>query len=176
MTPRTRHGGFQRQSRKTTDWGLGPANTGTLLTASGKTLWNVGTSPSQNFTVIRTRGNVSVYQFEGIAALDGFAGAHGIYMMTEDAFAVGVTAALGPQGDANSDMWLWHSFFDVQTISTSETDGVNAVAVVSRITIDSKAMRKDFDPERVMVGVTEVTETGGAQAKLTAQTRQLFKS
>jgi len=110
------------------------------------------------------------------APADGFDFAHGIYMMTEDAFAIGVTAALDPQSDANSDMWLWHSFGSIRSITATIADGVNAFSCVSHITIDSKAMRKDFDPERVMVGVTGVAEIGTATATLSAQVRQLFKT
>ncbi len=107
---------------------------------------------------------------------DGFRGASGIYLMTEDAFTVGVTAFLDPLLDANSDMWLWHSFFDVRAITATITDGVNAVGAVVTQEIDSKAMRKGFDPERVMVGVTGVIETGVASMQVFADTRQLFLS
>ena len=110
------------------------------------------------------------------AAGDGFFGATGIYMMTEDAFAIGGTAALDPIDDANSDMWIWHSFWDVRAITTTISDGVNAVAASQRIVIDSKAMRKGFDPERVMVMITQVIESGTATAEMNAETRQLFKT
>ncbi len=173
----TRRGGFQaRGPRRIVDWGLGPQATEEAISATGKTLWTVGTTPSQNLTVIRTRGLVSIYLLTATGVGDGFAGAHGIYMMTEDAFNVGVTAALDPLTDANSDMWLWHSFFDIDSGSTTFSDGVNAVRSTSRITIDSKAMRKNFGPERVMVGVTGVNERGAATAELHADCRQLFKT
>ena len=106
---------------------------------------------------------------------DGFRGAVGIYMMTTAAFAIGPTAALGPLTEANSDMWLWHSFFDLRIITATIADGVNAVAANHRIEIDSKAMRKDFDPERVLVGVTEVVEVGTATMENHAEVRVLVK-
>ncbi len=96
-------------------------------------------------------------------------------MMTEDAFAVGATAALDPLTDANSDMWIWHSFFNVVAVSATIADGGNAVSGSVRQEIDSKAMRKGFDPERVMVGVTEVVEAGAASLQVVADTRQLLK-
>ncbi len=164
------------RSARIKDWGLGPSILGGSLSSTGKLLWATGTAPSQNLTVIRTRGLVQVVLTASDIAAGGFAGAHGIYMMTEDAFAVGVTAALDPLTDANSDMWLWHSFFDVRSITATIADGVNAFGVVSRIEIDSKAMRKGFDPERVMVGVTGVNEFGVAVAQITADCRQLFLS
>ncbi len=172
----TRRSVFQpRSPRRIVDWGLGPANSVTI-TSPGKQLWTTGTSPSQNLTVIRTRGMIEYALITANAAGSGFVGASGIYMMTEDAFAVGVTAALDPLLDSNSDMWLWHSFFQTHAITSTIADGVNAVAAYHRVEIDSKAMRKNFDPERVMVGVTGVLETGTASLNIHADSRQLFKT
>ena len=169
--------GFQARSpRRIVDWGLGPAAVTQNASATGKVLWSLGTSPQQNLTVVRTRGHVTVMLQIAGGVGEGFSGAHGIYMMTEDAFAVGATAALDPQGDSNSDMWLWHSFFDVRLITATLADAVNAPSLYSRIEIDSKAMRKNFDPERVMVGVTGLQESGTCQVEINADTRQLFKS
>ena len=123
---------------------------------------------------MRTRGLANVTLQTTAAIGDGFRGAHGIYMMTSSAFAVGVTAAIGPLTEMNSDMWIWHSFFDVRSITATIGDGVNAQSCYSNVIIDSKAMRKSFDPERVMVGVTEVVENGAATAELNADSRQLF--
>ena len=176
MTRSTQRGGFQRQSRRISDWGVGPNAQEVQVTAPGKTLWSSGTTPSANLTVVRTRGIFSIHMASAAAAGQGFFGAVGIYMMTEDAFNVGVTAALDPLADANSDMWLWHSFFDVRLLTATVSDGVNAVAAIQRIVIDSKAMRKNFDPERVMVGVVGVDETGTAVAEYNADCRQLFKT
>ncbi len=174
MARNFQRGGSRAPSRRIRDWGVGPSSQNQAISATGKTLWTTGTTSSQNLTVIRTRGLVSIY-LQTVAAIgDGFRGAHGIYMMTEDAFAVGVTAALDPESDSNSDMWLWHSFFDIRAVTATIGDGVNAVGAVHRIEIDSKAMRKGFDPERVMVGVTGVSESGAATAELQANCRQLF--
>ena len=167
---------FARAPRRTTDWGTGPGTLVQAITTSGKTLWNVGTSPVQNFTVIRTRGLVSTYLTVAGGIGEGFEGAHGIYMMTEDAFAVGVTAASDPLADADSDNWLWYSYFNQHAITATISDGVNALACVQRIVIDSKAMRKDFDPEMVMVGVTGVIEIGTSTLQVHARSRQLLKS
>ena len=174
----TRRSGFQPRSRSSRikDWGIGPQSVGGTLAADGKQLWSGGTTPGQNLTVIRTRGWVSYYLTTASVVGAGFRGASGIYMMTEDAFAIGVTAALDPILDANSDMWLWHSFFDVRAITATIADGVNAQACVMRQEIDSKVMRKGFDPERVMVGVTGALESASAVIEIQAETRQLFLS
>ena len=176
MTPRTRRGGFPPRSRRTTDWGIGPEAVAVAFSATGKVLWSSGTTPAQNLTLVRTRGLFTINLFSVGAIGDGFAGAVGIYMMTEDAFAVGVTAALDPMTDSNSDMWLWHSFFQIHAITATIGDGVNAGSAHQRIVIDSKAMRKDFDPERVMVGVCGFIENGTASGEFNADCRQFFKT
>ncbi len=171
-------GGFRSQSRgprRVVDWGLGPAAEPEIFTATGTQLWSLGTTPSQKLTVVRTRGWINYYLTATAAILDGFAGASGIYLMTEDAFLVGDAAAVDPLTDANSDVWLWHSFFDIRSITATIGDGVNSTAIVVRQEIDSKAMRKNFDPEMVMVGVTEVVEQGTATLTVRAEVRQLLK-
>ena len=164
-----------RGARRTTDWGLGPESIDGASTASSTNLWSGGTTPSANLTLVRTRGWIHYFITSATATGDGFFGASGIYMMTENAFSIGATAALDPLTDANSDMWIWHSFFDVRAVTGTFSDGVNAGVCHVRQEIDSKAMRKDFDPERVMVGVTQVVEAGASGIEFHAQTRQLFK-
>ena len=176
MSRNTRRGAFPARSQRIRDWGVGPQEAGAVISADGKLLWSAGTAPIQNLMVIRTRGWISYYLLTTDAAGGGFRGASGIYLMTEDAFAVGATAVLDPLIDSNSDMWLWHSFFDVRSITATIADGVNAGAVLVRQEIDSKAMRKGFDPERVMVGVTGVIEGGTSTVRVQADTRQLFLS
>ena len=171
-----RRGGFRPRSRIMTDWGIGPQAQNLGHSSTAIALWSSGTTPAQNLTLLRTRGFVSYILTSAAAVGDGFLGASGIYMMTEDAFAIGATAALNPLSDANSDMWIWHSFFDVRAITATLADGVNAGSAVYKQVIDSKAMRKDFDPERVMVGVTGVIESGTAVMEVNADTRQLFRT
>ena len=177
MTTRRSGGRYQtRGVRRTTDWGVGPQEaSNTAIITSSTILWSGGTSPAGNFTLVRTRGWVNYYLLAVSAQFDGFQIASGIYMMTEDAFNVGVTACLDPIDDANSDMWIWHSFADLRGVDATFANGVNASAVVVRQEIDSKAMRKEFDPERRMVGVTQVIERGTSSMIVFADTRQLFK-
>ncbi len=171
-----RRGAFRaRGSRRISDWGVGPLARDLIIATTGTFLWTLGTTPSQNLTVVRTRGLVAVRLIGADAAGSGFFGAHGICMVNEDAFAAGAAAVPDPMTDANSDLWIWHSFFDVRQVTATIADGVNAVGNNSVIVIDSKAMRKDFDPEMVMVGVTEVIESTNATMEVTADCRQLFK-
>ena len=171
-----RGGSHARGPRRVVDWGLGPCNQNDSITSTGKHLWTQGISPSQNLTLIRTRGFVQVVLLSVGAAGDGFLGAHGICMVTEDAFAAGQASIPDPFSDSNSDIWLWHSIFDVRAITATIADGVNAYSCVSKIEVDSKAMRKNFDPEMVIVGITGVQESGTATAEINADTRMLFKT
>ena len=146
-----RRSAFPARSRRLTDWGFGPQEVDGNFTSTVVQIWSQGVTPIQNFTIMRTRGWWHGYLTAATVVGDGFRGAVGIYMMTTVAFAIGPTAALGSLTEANLDMWLWHSFFDLRIITATIADGVNAVAANHRIEIDSKAMRKDFDPERVLM-------------------------
>ena len=173
--PRQR-GGFRSPSpRRLTDWGFGPATTDQAMASSGKFGWLTGVVPLHKSTIVRTRGLVTVTLLSANVAGDGFFGAHGICVVSEDAFAVGQTAIPHPLDDSDSDMWIWHSFFDVRASSGTFTEGVNAAGAVSRIEIDSKAMRRNLDETKVLVGISAVVESGAATADLNAETRMLFK-
>jgi len=77
--------------------------------------------------------------------------------------------------DSNWDSWMWHSFFDVRSITGTIADGVNAAGVDQRVEIDSKAMRK-WDPADIMVLMTEFVESGNATVKVNADSRILVKN
>ena len=174
---RIRRSGFQsRGPRRIVNWGAGPQATPETLSASATQIWTDAAAPNAgNFTIVRIRGYINYYLRTTSQVAGGFEIASGIYMMTEDAFAVGDTAALDPIDDANSDMWIWHSFADVHSITATIADGVNAQCCVMRQEIDSKAMRKDFDTQRILVGVTQAVEVGTSVMDVWANTRILLK-
>ena len=76
------------------------------------------------------------------AAGDGFFGAVGIGIVTNQAFVAGVTSMPEPFDEVNWDGWMWHFFFDIRSVTATIGDGVNAASVSQLLTIDSKAMRK----------------------------------
>ncbi len=174
-----RRSGFSTQgrgSRRVVDWGFGVADANSIVSATGKLLWGTSISNSgQKITIVRTRGIATLTLLSGAAIGDGYHGAHGICLVTEDALAVGVTALPDPFADSNSDVWLWHSFFDVRLVTATIADGANAMSVRSVIEIDSKAMRKNFDSEMKVVGMSGFIESGTATVELNATTRQLVK-
>ena len=85
----TRRGTFplRSRSRRISDWGVGPVARDVSFVANAKVLWTLGTQPSQSLTLVRTRGLVSVTLTAGNAAGAGFFGAHGICMVSPEAFA-----------------------------------------------------------------------------------------
>ena len=166
-----------RGPRRATSWGIGPKSTPLVFTASEKLLWTNGVTAvgGSAYTLIRTRGYVAAYLTVAGAIGAGFRGAHGILMVSEEAFTAGVASLPGPLTDSFSEQWLWHSYFDCHAITATIADGSNAVSHVQRIEIDSKAMRKGFDNARIICGVTEVVEVSTATLQVHADSRLLLK-
>ena len=160
------------RSKRTTLWNQGPNDTGTAFSTVTPALWTVGSVVSEPVTIIRLRGWFDFYLESASAVGSGFSGAAGIGIVSTDAFAAGAVP------DPNEDLdwpWIWHTFFDVRSITATIADGSNAVAAVQRIEIDSKAMRKQ-NPAETLFGATEtIAESGTATARLFARTRVLDK-
>jgi len=108
------------------------------------------------------------------AVSDGFHGAIGIGVVTDDAFGVGVSAVPDPLDEMEWDGWLWHSFFDIHTAASPLDDGVNAATVGWQKDIDSKAMRK-LNLGDTIFAIAEVTMGGTAVMQLFLDTRVLLK-
>ncbi len=172
---RGRFQGQQTRVRRLTDWGFGVDMLNASLTASGKLLGTTSLTVGAMQTIVRIRGLISLGIEAAGAISQGFAGAAGIALVNSDAFAAGTGSIPGPQSDANWDNWMWHSYFDVRTITATIADGVNAQAVHQRIEIDSKAMRK-WDPAETLVLMVEATETGVSSLRVNCDTRILLKA
>jgi len=175
-----RQRGFQRQShgsgqRRLTAWDEGVAELSeTTVTASGTLLWNAGVTLVQESraTVVRTRGLVDAFIIgPGIADGDGFAGAHGIGIVSSDAFAAG--AVPDPLTDSSWPGWLWYEHFEIRDPDVSNA-ATRSSSGFQRSVIDSKAMRKWGNAE-TMFGASEFVEIGGANMIIRADTRFLIK-
>jgi len=103
----------------------------------------------------------------GGGTTDGFGGAIGIAIASENAFGVGAGGLMDPFGDSEWDGWLWHSFFHVNGPATLGS-------AFARIEIDSKAMRKVAALD-VIYGAINPQETGVEVLQVIADTRMLFK-
>ena len=164
-----------RSQRRLVSWEDGPSNTGTNLTSSVAALGSTAQElTAERVTLIRLRGSLSLYLPITSAALSGFRGAVGVAIASAEAIAAGVTAVPTPFLDADLNLWWWHSFFDIRSITATIADGANAAAVVVRIPVDTKAMRKISQTETVFVAI-EVIEEGTASLRWGFESRQLVK-
>ena len=172
-----RGGRFQRTSgvRRETAWTIGPQEVDGSHSSTSTSLWSGTVVPAiDGLTIIRIRGFVRALLQTATAAGDGFFGAFGIGIATDAAIAVGVTAVPTPLTEEQWDGWLWHSYFDVRSVTATIADGVNAAGATVAFEIDSKAMRK-FPTNMTLYGATEVVESGTALVELQGQTRMLVK-
>jgi len=167
---------FGRQSlRRRTSWVVGPTASNISMSSGSQVLWTTGVGQLvDGETLVRVRGVASVFLNSFTAAGDGFFGAMGIAITTDEAFASGAGAVPSPLNDVDWDGWLWHSFFDVRGVSGTIGDGVNANAVYQRIEIDSKAMRK-WKAGTTLFGIVDQIESGTAIAEVNADCRILVK-
>ena len=163
-------------SKRQTAWGFGPDEVDGSIGASGSQLWTNGIIlvAEINATIVRIRGKMRIQLLTATAAGDGFFGALGLCLVSTDAFVAGVASIPGPLNDLPWGGWIWHSFFDVRTITGTIADGVNAATASTLIDIDSKAMRK-WGVNETLVGVIEHVESGTATAELQGDTRVLVK-
>ncbi len=174
-----RRGRFSRQGLTTSPrhrpaWSGGPEGL-LALSGSGNSIFAIGAqSLLDEVTIIRTRGifNVQLNTFAGIN--EGFVGAAGICVVSENAFAAGVGSIPTPVTDEAWDGWLWFQFFSIKAITATVADGSNAVAIQEKFVIDSKAMRRTHITD-VEVVVIEVTEVGTAVMAAQLVTRSLSK-
>ena len=162
---------FSSGQRRKTTWSDGPEGI-VALSASGSILIPVGiTANISATTLVRVRGSMIIGLTATSAALDGFHGAFGLCLVSDNAATVGITAIPQPVTDSSWDGWLYHHTFAVKTLTGTITNANNALAAFERTAIDSKAMRK-WKESDVLVGVLEATEVG--TSVLTAELRSRF--
>jgi len=142
------------------------------LSSNTTAFWTVGQEATSHQTIVRIRGEITVFISSAAAALDGFQQYRiGIGMVTQDAFAA--AALPTPGGDSDWPGWLWyHSGGALVEFSTIEAGQGMSMA---RIAIDSKAMRKWRLNETVFGAVTTAGEVGTATLDISASTRMLTK-
>ncbi len=173
-----------RSQRRKTSWIIGPRSGGNgsnqQITTSAKIVATIGVTTVDGETLIRTRGQMLLMLQTAAAVANGFVGAVGIGMVTDQAFTAGIASMPGPLNDDEWDGWLWHDYFAVVASSIIDTSAADADDIINsrsgclRIPIDSKAMRKTKD-NMVMFAAIEVSEVGTAVMDWYLNTRQLFK-
>jgi len=164
-----------RGSRRQTGWEEGPGGdlAPELFTASSSVILGSGVAAlSDGLTVVRLRGELQAYMTAVVAANDGYSCAVGACIVSNDAFAIGVTAVPTPIEDMDWNGWLYHRFFHVHSVSTAVT--ATDSSLVLRFEVDSKAMRKIAVNETLCM-VMEVLERGTASLSVWFDSRILLK-
>ena len=166
--------GRTSRPRRSVTWQFGPQAVNLAFAATGAQIWTVGLLSGLEVTIMRIRGHAAAYLLTQGSGGDGYAGAIGIGVATEQAFLAGSGSLPSPVTETEWDGWMYHRYFDVRGITGTEADGSNAVSVVERWEIDSKAMRK-FGEQYVLFGAIEATEIGTSTMDFHADTRVLLK-
>ena len=160
-------------ARRVKAWTQGPNIVNLSGSSSESLLWSnsiILTSESK-VTWLRIRGLFSIQQTVATAINDGFFGAVAIGVASTAAIAAGVGSVPTPITEMDYD-WMWHQFFDIRQITSTEGDGANSKVSSFRVDIDSKSMRK-MGPSQSMFGVIELVEQGTASWFAEADTRVL---
>ena len=123
-------------------------------------------------TLLRTRGTFQFLLTSATSAGNGFTGAVGIGVFSDQAFTAGVASMPSPVSESFSNVWLWHTYFSCLAGVAGGLGG--GPEGNFRIQIDAKAMRK-FDANQVMACVLEVSEKGTATAEVHMDSRILFQ-
>ena len=145
-------------AKRLTDWSASAPVTGPdVIAANSKALLEVFTPIVAGETVVRTRGFFG-YESDQVGATEFFAGAFGIGVVTKVAAGIGITAVPGPSTDAGWDGWLYHRYF------ANRFEFINGTGFASNpivnIEIDSKAMRKVSEDDRLVIVAENSASTG----------------
>ena len=178
---RTSRGPIRQAPRRVNKWSVGPRAQEVRLINTGNQLWTDGVvlTKETQVTLVRIRGDAIIYLATAAAVDDGYHGAFGIGLCTQEAFSAGAGSVPNPNSDDESewDGWIYHRFFHVFSPLVGITAGAQQTAAPSiyqRFEIDSKAMRKWSDGF-VLFGALGVTEVGVSSAAFSADTRLLVK-
>ena len=147
-----------RGSRKSTDWSASVPQTGLVALAGSTALLSQTFIPvAGGETVVRSRGLIT-FGSDQAAATESQLGAYGIAVVTAQAVSVGITAVLHPATDASWDGWLYHTYLSahIQVVSAS---GIMP-DMQHQIVVDSKAMRKVSEDDRLVFVIENTVSTG----------------
>jgi len=178
---------FASSQRRKSSWGIG-VQTGAdgapqAIAASMAQIATGGvTALNDGLTIVRTRGELLIWvEAVSVAAGNGFHGAFGIAIATQQAFIAGAASLPQPIDEEDWDGWLFHKYFGVFAgglvaagTAADQANQVNNVSAAVRIEIDSKAMRK-MNTDQTVYGTIQVVELGTAAMKWAVNSRMLSK-
>ena len=167
--------GFPQRQRRKTAWDLGPGDTSeTLFNATQSLFLGQGFQIiAEGLTLIRIRGQFSMNIETAAAIGERMIGAFGIAIVTDQAFAAGISAVPTPIDEQLHDSWLFWRAIQLQAINVTETFG-NAGSGRVEFEVDTKAMRK-LTPNDTIYAVVQVVENGTVTANAFFDSRALFK-
>jgi len=185
--PGLRSSRFPRQSvRHRSSWEVGPETTSNggpqSLSGTSAQLATVAVQATvDGLTLIRTRGELTMYLLTAAASENGFHGAFGIAKATSAAILAGAASVPTPITEEAWDGWLYHRYFSVMApgpiaVATAAQEALQTanVAAALRVEVDSKAMRK-WDIDEGLYGCIEVVEVGTATMSWNFNSRILIK-
>jgi len=163
-------------SRRKTAWDAGTGGTAsTPVNSSAAAFIGSGLNVLvDGITAVRIRGYLKMELHVVSGILSGFSGAFGIGKTSLAAFTAGIASVPTPITEQGQENWLYWQPFNVNAISATIADGVNANAVVFETVIDSKAMRK-MDVGDVLYAAIETVEVGTATMDVWHDSRILAK-
>jgi len=150
---------FSRGPRKAVDWSASAGLAAPVsVPAASAVLLEIFTPIMGGETVIRTRGMLGWLSDQATVDEEQF-GAFGIAVVSEQAATVGATAVPHPVTDAAWGGWLYHTYF-FSKLEFADATGVNP-NIMHTMAIDSKAMRKVDEGDRLITVVENIHATHG---------------
>jgi len=159
----------QRSQKRLTLWGFKTWSEVTMVSEGGTILASLSAAAlaQRPFTIIRQHWELQIVSDQA-AAIERQYGAFGTCVVSDQASAIGVTAVPTPITDGGSEFWMAHRFY-----AANESNLTDRTTPATRITIDSKAMRKVSESEDHLL-VAELDNAGAGQIIAVAG-RVLFK-
>jgi len=148
------------RQRRATQWLQSAIDTGSTSLAAGAAVLDQSFAFGEKATIVRTRGRLWV-KSDQIASTEEPFGAIGLAVVTDQAFAIGVTAVPTPITDASSDNWfLWEPW---QASMVAATQVGFSGDSWTGYELDSKAMRKVDDGDTVVVVLENTSGAHGCE-------------
>ena len=148
---------FVRSRRPKSEWIPSTVETDPTTLGAGLFILDQSFTETEPFTVLRTRGMITVVSDQAGATERAF-GALGLCVVSDQALAAGAGSLPDPVADKGSDLWFmyqaWSAFFKFGT-------GVGFNDVSRVFDFDSKAMRKVSPDEAVVMMVGNGSSTDG---------------
>ena len=173
------HPRSRTSNRRRTSWGVGPGGqTSQTVSATTSIIVGSGVTPGATapLTIVRLRGLLHIMQTAATNLGDGFVGAFGCGVASENAFTAGIASLPTPLTDSEWEGWLYHEHFSVRSanIRAAVDNIIGDANMTVKSPVDSKAMRILSD-EMIFYAALETVIIGAATIRVTFDSRALYK-